>query len=80
VSARVNALRETLRLATQRRDAGLSNDVPVLDATLRQLAADRALRNLLTSEALARVALVAALGGPALDPQLPSPTPPAGAP
>lgn len=79
-SVRADALDETLRLATQRRDAGLSNDIPVLDATLRELGAQRVLLNLRTTESLARVALVAALGGPALDPQLPSPTPPAGAP
>ena len=65
---RVEALDGTARLATERRDAGLANDAPALEARLRAISARRALAVLDTAGQLARVALIAALGGSAEDP------------
>jgi outer membrane protein TolC len=72
--SRLESLEEAARLATRRRDAGLVNDGPVLEAHLRALGARRSLVTFATAGQLARVALVAALGGSAQDPPLPVPT------
>jgi len=77
--ARLDSLEEAARLATRRRDAGLANAGPALEARLRELGARRSLVMLTTAAQLARVALVAALGGSAQDPPPPVPTDPKGA-
>ena len=73
-------LEEATRLATRRQDAGLANAGPALEAHLRELGARRNLVTLATATQLARVALVAALGGSAQDPPLPVQTESKGAP
>ena len=77
---RTESLEYAVRLASERRDTGLANDSVVLEARLRALSARRNVVSLETSGQLARVALIAALGGSAEDPPLLVPIAAKGAP
>jgi NodT family efflux transporter outer membrane factor (OMF) lipoprotein len=69
---RVESLDAASRLAAERRDAGLTTGAPALEGRLRALAGRGSLVALESADRLARVALVAALGGSAEDPPPPS--------
>jgi multidrug efflux system outer membrane protein len=62
---RLSMLADARRLAEERYRAGVANQLAVLDAQARVLAAERVLVTTRAFEAEARVALIVALGGSA---------------